>query len=80
MYYKNKSVAEQKELFAILDTENNSFWFSGMNRVAYSSSGTAKSAFSSSSKNPLKCKFGDQSRFKIVRVAITPGGIVAHEV
>jgi hypothetical protein len=80
MYYKHKSAEQQKELFAILDTESNSFWFSGMNRVAYSSSGIAKTAFSSSAKNPLRCKFGEQTRFKIVRVAITPDGIVAHEV
>lgn len=80
MYYKQKSPEDQKQLFAILDTENNSFWFSGMNRVAYSTEGIAKTAFSVSAKNPLKCKFSEQTRFKIVKVEITSNGIYVNEI
>lgn len=71
---------EHKELFVILDTDSNTFWLSGMNRVSFSTAGAAKTAFSSSAKNPLRCLFGEQTRFKIVRVAITPQGIVANEI
>lgn len=68
---------KNRELFAILDTETYTFWFSGMNRIAYSTVGTAKTAFASSARNPLRCKFSEQTRFKIVRVHIAPEGIVA---
>lgn len=71
MYYKHKKAVDKRNIYAILDTEDNTFWFSGMNRAAYSSSGVAKTAFSSSSKNPLRCKYDEQTRFKIVCLSIS---------
>ena len=60
-----------KQLYAIVDTEKKEFWLSGMNRVAYATIGTAKTAFASSANNPLRCRYSEQTRFIVVEVDIS---------
>lgn len=58
-------------LYAIIDTVEKVYWHSNNHaRTSWDTPGTAKIAWSHGANHKMKCKFDDQTRYKLVTLPI----------
>lgn len=63
-------MSNPKTIYVIIDSEDMTFWKSANDKTSWPTAGTAKTAFASSSKNPTRKKYAEQSRFRVARVEL----------